>query len=93
MASQDNSAEKLQAMEHDDLMIRHHLGRAILKLLRTEWSDDKDAAKALDRYEAQQAQINAEIMRRRRKEREDAGIPKPAPRVVKAQAGRLGKTT
>lgn len=91
MVSAEENTEKLQGMDHNELMTRHFLGRAIIKLLRTEWADEEEAEEALDRYQAQQDQINAEIRRRRRKQREDAGIPKPAPRRVKAKAARLGR--
>jgi hypothetical protein len=74
-----------------ELRFRQVLGRSILKVLRAaKRAGEPGAAEAIATYTAQLRAIRAELMKRRREEREAQGVAKPAPVEVGLRAARMG---
>lgn len=81
----------LSNRSYADLVARFELGKTIVAKIR-EWRDDGDAGaqEALENYKGQLDEIRAELRRRRKQRRSEAGAEKPAATKVRAKVAKVG---
>jgi len=77
---------ELNEMSMAELGVRFWLGNELLRWIRTDNNDDPRAPAAIARMEEQVRALNAEIVRRKRLDRERMGTAEPEPVTVSVKA-------